>query len=259
MACAGDTVLLKVDVSGAADGTPVTFKVADIFISPPGRVASVRGKVEGGLGTAEWQLKVPRAGTRLEFEGQVRRVGSGSAEIPVKNEVAVRVGVFFDGTGNNMHNDLPKGIDTNIVRLYELYNTNAGQEDKKPAGEQDGLALYTDKIYRNGVGTADGQEDSTYGLATGSEGVSRIESALAGLREFLGKFAGQEGPRTVDVFGFSRGAALARDFVNQVNKELGEDGVRVGFVGIFDTVASFGPGGNNLNTRWRRSALATGL
>ncbi len=80
---AGDKVTLKVDVTGAADGNRVTFKVFDTSITPPSRVAVVRGEVEGGVGTAEWTVKVNRQGAKLEFEGEVRRVSSERAEIPV--------------------------------------------------------------------------------------------------------------------------------------------------------------------------------
>lgn len=83
---AGDSVSLMVDVSGAADGTLVSFKVFDTSISPPCRVGVARGEVEGGVGTAEWKVKLPRNGEVLEFEGEVRRVSSGRAEIPVLDE-----------------------------------------------------------------------------------------------------------------------------------------------------------------------------
>lgn len=80
---AGDRITLMVDVSGAADGSRVTFKVLDTSISPPARVGSARGEVEGGVGKAEWEVKVDRSEPALEFEGAVRRVTSNRAEIPV--------------------------------------------------------------------------------------------------------------------------------------------------------------------------------
>ena len=80
---AGDTVTLMVDVTGVSDGTRVTFKIVDTSISPPGRIAVVRGEVDGGIGKAEWKVKVNRAKPALEFEGEVRRTSSERAEIPV--------------------------------------------------------------------------------------------------------------------------------------------------------------------------------
>jgi uncharacterized protein (DUF2235 family) len=64
----------------------------------------------------------------------------------------------------------------------------------------------------------------------------------------------------IDVIGFSRGAALARTFVNYINSKggvtlLGSDKkptgivcpVKIRFLGLFDTVASFGIPGNDVN------------
>lgn len=82
-AMVGDLVRLMADVTGAADGSRAIFKVLDTSISPPSRVGSARGEVEGGIGTAEWEVKTGRRGAQLEFEASVRRVGSERAELPV--------------------------------------------------------------------------------------------------------------------------------------------------------------------------------
>lgn len=79
----GDVVRLMADVTGAADGSRAVFKVYDTSISPPSRVGSARGEVEGGIGTAEWEVKTGRRGAQLEFEASVRRKASERAEIPV--------------------------------------------------------------------------------------------------------------------------------------------------------------------------------
>ena len=60
----------------------------------------------------------------------------------------------------------------------------------------------------------------------------------------------------IDIFGFSRGSALARAFANMVRERgiplkgsghvKGED-VKIRFLGVFDTVASFGWPGNDIN------------
>jgi hypothetical protein len=155
-----------------------------------------------------------------------------------------------------MANDLANGKDSNIVRLYDIYNANAGS--RTSFVDSAGVKLYTNKIYQNGVGTEDGGENSNYDMATGGGGVSRIDAAMESLEKFLESVSGIEGPRTVDVFGFSRGASLARDFVNQVNKNLSENGVKVGFVGLYDTVASFGLAGNEENPR-SDNPLVTGI
>ncbi|BFU89976.1 MAG: hypothetical protein NTAFB01_11630 [Nitrospira sp.] len=47
-----------------------------------------------------------------------------------------------------------------------------------------------------------------------------------------------EGDRTIDIIGFSRGAALALHFANQVQEE--KSGAEVRFLGLWDVVACFG-------------------
>ena len=59
----------------------------------------------------------------------------------------------------------------------------------------------------------------------------------------------RKGDRVIDIVGFSRGAALALEFANEVD-EMTVAGVTsppVRFVGLWDTVASFGIPGNNIN------------
>ncbi len=172
--------------------------------------------------------------------------------------VAVRVGVFFDGTGNNRDNDIPRGTDTNIARLYELYHVNPGAETTKPVGKMNGMDLFTQRFYQRGIGTQTGTENDDLEMGTGAGGVSRIEGALRDLESFLASFVNRKGPRIVDVFGFSRGAALARDFVNRVNERFARQGVQVGFVGLYDTVSSFGLAGNDVDIR-SDAPLATPL
>ena len=46
----------------------------------------------------------------------------------------LRIGAFFDGTGNNKKNDLAieDGSQTNVAKLYQLYND---QDDEAPRKE----------------------------------------------------------------------------------------------------------------------------
>lgn len=52
--------------------------------------------------------------------------------------MATRIGVFFDGTGNNMWNDvkIADGSQSNVAKLYQLY-------------ERQGY----ERLYAEGVGT----------------------------------------------------------------------------------------------------------
>ncbi|WP_238327108.1 DUF2235 domain-containing protein [Rodentibacter pneumotropicus] len=102
-------------------------------------------------------------------------------------------------------------------------------------------------IYIEGVGTISGKEDYSTGGAFGTLGGQRIRRAIAQIKTILAKYPAREYQQQIDVFGFSRGAAMARDFINS----LANEGVKlkhtIKFVGIFDTVGSFGYPGNDQN------------
>lgn len=152
-------------------------------------------------------------------------------EYPKQCPWVMRIGVFFDGTGNNKENDFPKGKASNIAKLFEKYQ-------KKEFVQKE---IKYSKHYENGVGTIDGVDEDDYessGLALGEGGMQRIHNALKEVSSFF-----DEKPCAkefiVDVFGFSRGAAQARHFVNEIHDRAAGPNVKVGFVGLFDTVGSF--------------------
>jgi len=66
-----------------------------------------------------------------------------------------RVGVFFDGTGNNKANDKVLGKESNIALLSDLY-----KEETITEGLPLGVCERTSKmIYIEGVGTNAGEDD----------------------------------------------------------------------------------------------------
>ena len=166
-----------------------------------------------------------------------------------------RYGVFFDGTGNSL------GIDgdakSNVAKLYELYLTGEVQEN-----------FFVGKHYEVGIGTY--MSKAQYELypiqrkidkGFGGGGAKRIYSAIDAACAFFDAHphkpvAAPESykKRTIDVFGFSRGAAEARDFVNtfieyKINSKEQYQDIRFNFIGIFDTVGSFGEAGNDINMK----------
>lgn len=186
-----------------------------------------------------------------------RAAPGATAECPVGR---INIGIFFDGTGNNNDNDkdFKKESETNVVKLFKVY-------------QKDGVLC--EKAYFAGVGSV--WWTKIYGGLTGAGGKSRIKKGYDEVVKFFNKnnnpYALQ---KVVDCYGFSRGAAQARDFVNRIlqieipnhkEKPTGTDyvtidpelppieipiyprmpGVKVRFLGIFDTVASFGIPGNN--------------
>ena len=157
-----------------------------------------------------------------------------------------RFGVFFDGTGNDLFRDLRDPHDeyepTNVGKLHELYPHQA-----------QGVVQ---KLYVRGIGTGpegDSALDQGFAFSFGK----RIARAVSELQRFLRRF-----PlcpvAEVDVFGFSRGAAQARAFVNEVvrlgREEPGRWGgpvPRFSFLGLFDTVGSVGVPGDEDNDNWK--------
>ncbi|GHH57676.1 phospholipase effector Tle1 domain-containing protein [[Pseudomonas] boreopolis] len=234
--------------------------------------------------------------------------------------VTLRIGVFFDGTNNNAANVaqglqcrassaealgqapedrqamvegcrpfmLKEGSSydngtTNVARLYELY------EDSTTKPLESGAENYWIPLYVEGIGTTAGEPDNllSQGLGSGKTGVlAKVEQAFSKLiPEQLENFVLTAADVQVeavefDVFGFSRGAAAARHFVNEVNLKghgpLGDallhsgvtyapgfeltQGVQVGFVGLFDTVVAVGSLADGLNVRdGRKGGVRTAL
>ncbi len=170
----------------------------------------------------------------------------------VTRRVTARVGIFFDGTGNNRVNsqigaDCQALIDinagqhikacagrhvqpgssysndpSNIARLVDIYRL-------QPVAENDGegLKVYY-PIYVSGAGTTSGGRDSVWpgqSFGRGATGViSKVENAFKKLKSVLKAFP-RDNPDCVldalelDVFGFSRGAASARHLVNEILKQ----------------------------------------
>ncbi|OOF57002.1 hypothetical protein BKK56_01785 [Rodentibacter genomosp. 2] len=112
----------------------------------------------------------------------------------------LRIGVFFDGTGNNLFNDEAK---------------------------------------------------------FGALGGQRINNAINQVKQLLANYHHREYQHQIDVFGFSRGAAMARDFINALAKKP-KLFYQIKFVGIFDTVGSFGFPGDDKNWKAKTKDFSEG-
>lgn len=158
---------------------------------------------------------------------------------------------FFDGTGNNRDADLASLKHSNIVRLYRAHLA-------------DDIAKGRYRFYIPGVGTyfqeVGDPGGTVLGLGIGDMGKERLQWAL---KQFDAKLKPHQlnanSPTNaiieinIAAFGFSRGAALARAFINLLLNErcaqlpdetwqlrVGRVKIRVRFLGLFDTVASVG-------------------
>ncbi len=134
----------------------------------------------------------------------------------------------FDGTGNE---DNPVDAkDTNVLKFFNAYG--------------DGYRGPGENIYVKGVGTRWGLLGKIVGSIFGAGGRRRLRNAKKALRKNV-----RRGDTTIDIVGFSRGAALALEFANEVTK-MTINGIKfpsVRFLGLWDTVASFGIPGNDIN------------
>ncbi|HEY0290248.1 MAG TPA: PAAR domain-containing protein [Pseudomonas sp.] len=232
------------------------------------------------------------------FTNEFAEAEEEEEEVEQEQLITLRLGVFFDGTGNNQSNsesvagcmardvgleeqaeeiqrfcaEHGYGIDgsapddsygndtTNVGRLYDLYRD---QTDESIGPEADEAAI---AVYLEGIGTVSGGADHLYAQATGGgkTGVlARVEQTPGLILERMKVFEDNNPDVKVkrleiDVFGFSRGAAAARHFINDLRKgmhsllskafpvgssiladgfawQVGRD-IRLNFIGLFDTV-----------------------
>lgn len=162
----------------------------------------------------------------------------------------VWVTFFFDGTGNNHDADIGTLEHSNVARLFRVH----AKDDKQRGIYRryiPGLGTYFPDISDAG-GTLTGQ-------GFGARGQDRLDWAFKQLTELLKPHqarAHNPSNRIVEVniavFGFSRGATLARAFVRDLYGlhavqsggrwclRNGQHPLRVRFMGLWDTVASVG-------------------
>jgi hypothetical protein len=185
----------------------------------------------------------------------------------------LRAGVFFDGTSKNKDVDLPQKTESNVVRMWKVYREGgAGLEVRKkiyitgvgsmPMGErtrQAGREIAQNTRWYNPLSpvTATGASGgrlaadlghNVAGLIGGAGGKERLNRAYFWLKDRCAELP-KQASKTVDIYGWSRGASLSRTFVNLVNMALRklEPAIAVRFVGIWDTVGSFGMPGDDSN------------
>ena len=227
---------------------------------------SIETKQPGGSGTPVSTDPVPK---EPAYPGSDKKVGEICEECSKNHntddqpnqqrELSIRISVFFDGTGNNLFNTAAaQGVKggsyandySNVARLWMRFDGSKKQNYD-----------HWFPIYVEGIGTESAGDDSTYGQATGfgDSGVTaKAEKGLQAVVERITEAANSpEGLKItrvhIDAFGFSRGAAAARNFVwasmenkdTKLKTQLESLGYSLGsvkciFVGLFDTVASYG-------------------
>ncbi len=137
----------------------------------------------------------------------------------------------FDGTGNeDRDGDLH---DTNVLNFFRAYDDPLKDNDSAdPNG--------TGSFYVKGIGKmAHTFLSDKFAEAFGIGGHHRVRQGMKRLRNNL-----QAGDAVVDIVGFSRGAAIAVSFANEIKEQMPD--VKIRFVGLFDVVGQFGLPGEHI-------------
>ena len=315
---AGQQVQIKAGASVVLDaGASITLKAGGHHIViDSGGIFSSTEMVASGKTSASEAADHPEAAmagalaagpatasTQAAEEGELEEE---EEEVELEDElpagITLRIGVFFDGTGNNLFNseqvkgcyardvnleeeaedirqfcqmhgydgqgnvpDNSYGNDaSNVARLYELYRDDQGRQLAK----EETIAYIP--VYLEGIGTSADKDDSVFSqmTGTGAQGVlARVKQSPTSIIPGIRLFESANPTLKVesvqfDIFGFSRGAAAARHFANEVMK--GEQSplaqllpadsslflesfswranidVSINFIGIFDTAAAIG-------------------
>jgi uncharacterized protein (DUF2235 family) len=136
----------------------------------------------------------------------------------------------FDGTGNEDQELAER--DSNVVDFFEAYVDPLKNTDPK----QERGSLYLKGIGRRAKTFLGRPLAEAFGLG----GHQRVREAMERLENNV-----EAGDSTIDIVGFSRGAALAMSFANEIASKHPELPIR--FVGVFDVVGQFGVPGRHLN------------
>ena len=187
-----------------------------------------------------------------------------------KEPITLRFSLFFDGTMNNRVNIDSREQNKEAYRKhgtkgssYDNGRTNIDIMEPHLGKKANGFDLYT-KEYIEGIGTFNEEKDSKFkggGMGGGSSGVvDRAELGINKVYQWVLNSKQVNKSRhvikklTIDVFGFSRGAAAARYAIYLLLKDknmavqprlenfgykFSDSAVEVGFAGLYDTVLSY--------------------
>ncbi len=184
----------------------------------------------------------------------------------------ISLSIYIDGTTNNKTNDAPKGVETNVARIYEMQKTdvafdfsmngsntvdelnlvdNVGQNPKgnikafetylqRSQAMDNGNDSVSIKIYGDGVGSQKDQNsfDAKWESATGSGSGDRVKMMADVVKE-LRKAYGPDIEIEINVIAFSRGYAASKDLLNKL-VDFQDPNIHLKAVVGFDTVAAIG-------------------
>ena len=195
-------------------------------------------------------LKAPSTNLQLAASNGLASAKQVSQTPPATTcKQCLTLNFYFDGTGNNIDADVGTNQHSNVARLFQ-----------SRLRDNDELGRYSFYIYGLGTYFAEvgdpGNTDAGKGF--GAWGEERMTWVFKKFDEALKKaVARAQNPTNkirfikLNVFGFSRGATMARAFVRDMQKrckstgddytlKVGGHPIEVSFLGLFDTVASVG-------------------
>ncbi|WP_205942341.1 DUF2235 domain-containing protein [Pedobacter sp. SYP-B3415] len=140
--------------------------------------------------------------------------------------IDVSAGMFFDGTKNNKTNTNERRANTAAYRAHGTDPASSYQNDWSNVARLWDTFDKSKSIYIEGIGTQDKQGDATigYALGSGSTGIrAKVRKGCEKLAQKILPVLQQNRDKklryiSLDVFGFSRGAAAARNFVYEISK-----------------------------------------
>lgn len=171
-------------------------------------------------------------------------------EIIPEDTININAGMFFDGTLNNRKNvqarldyekkknkkpDYDKDSAAAYTNMFGFKRSGSFNNDfsnvsrMEPSYEQiNESKLKQFAIYMEGIGTEDHKSDSSVaggGLGLGSTGIrAKVKNGCKELADQIKKKRGNKKINIlqIDVYGFSRGAAAARNFIFEITKRKGD-------------------------------------
>jgi len=138
----------------------------------------------------------------------------------------------FDGTGNDDREGDDR--DSNVLDFFRAYADPFKNDDSH---------MERGSLYMKGIGTrAKEFVGRKVAEAFGLGGHRRVRQALDRLENNI-----EFGDRDIHIIGFSRGAALALSFANEIASKMTMAQLKIGFLGLFDVVGEFGLPGEHVN------------
>jgi len=193
--------------------------------------------------------------------------GTGQQKTNPVPGINVTISMFFDGTGNNKNNTdariAASKISDKRQEKQTVYEKNTDHQSSSYENDYSNVARlwknFTEnpsqnifKHYVDGMGTASQKEDDGKGTAVGSgdTGIpNRIKTTCQWMAVTLNNLVRKQRTQvvnnlTVDVFGFSRGAAAARHFIYEITKAA----YKAEVVTTYVPGGEFGGGGETLTS-----------